>query len=359
MKLATMEADDRSESPKLVPRRRRRWSRLVAWTAISLLVILVAAELFARLYLGLGDPPLSMADPDIEYLFKPSQDVRRFGNRIHYNAFSMRADDFPLRKSDPNELRVLVIGDSVVNGGAQTDQSELATSILQARLSKELGRRVVVGNASAASWGPPNMLAYAQKLGLLDADILVIVLSSHDAADVPTFAPVVGVHVSFPDHKPLLALQELIVRYLLPRLAQESAGDAAVPSEAPAEQKDIDRCLRDLRELIEIARSRGVSVIVAQYLERSEMSAEPRTGHDLIKQVAEQSGADVVQFGPAFREAYQAGRAPFRDTIHPNPVGQKLMADVLYGPLYERLSRSVSSAPAPATLPGIGQTSPR
>src|SRR3954468_7045308 len=86
--------------------RPRRWGRI----ALALfLLALVAGELFARFYLGLGDPPLSIADPQIEYLFKPDQDCRRFGRRIHYNHYSMRAEDFPEHKAQPNELRVLVV----------------------------------------------------------------------------------------------------------------------------------------------------------------------------------------------------------------------------------------------------------
>jgi hypothetical protein len=49
---------------------------------VSLLVLLVAGELFARFYLGLGDPPLSEADSKIEYLFKPDQDCHRRGANI-------------------------------------------------------------------------------------------------------------------------------------------------------------------------------------------------------------------------------------------------------------------------------------
>jgi hypothetical protein len=205
--------------------------------------LFLAAESFCRFYLGLGDPPLSMADPRIEYLFKPNQNCRRFGNTIRYNAWSMRSDDFPARKADPNEYRVMVFGDSVVNGGALTDQSKLATMILQERLRADLKRPVIVGNISAGSWGPPNMLAYAQKFGLFDADVVVVVLSSHDYADVPTFTPVVGVDPSFPEHRPWCATWEggqsavpgprsaiithpssFCVHHLIPRLAFAAGG---------------------------------------------------------------------------------------------------------------------------------------
>src|SRR5215213_5583367 len=125
------------------PVRRPRWRRWGIRLGIALVLMLVGAELFARFYLGLGDPPLMRADPDIEYLFKADQDCRRFGNRIKYNHYSMRSEDFPEHKSDKNEQRVMVVGDSVVNGGALMDQAKLGTTLLRDRLAADLKRPVV------------------------------------------------------------------------------------------------------------------------------------------------------------------------------------------------------------------------
>jgi hypothetical protein len=316
-------------------------------------VCLVAAELFLRIRYGLGDPPLSMADPEIEYLFKPSQEVRRLGNRIHYNAYSMRADDFPQHKSDPRELRVLAIGDSVINGGAQTDQANLATSILQRTLTERLGRPVIFGNVSASSWGPINELAYAKKYGLFDADVLLIVVSSHDYADVPTPEPEVGVQLGLPDHKPLLALQEVIVRYLWPRITGMTA-DASFPDPRPPKQKDVDSSLKALRELIELGHARGARVVVAQHWDQGEQSGKPLLpGHEMIRALASEAGATVVQLGPAFRAERLAGREPMRDVIHPNTDGQRVIAESLVDVMARELS-GVSST-TPSTRATIGQ----
>ena len=331
-------------------RRRRRWlGRLF----FAILLLFVIAELVARFYLGLGDPPLSVADADVEYLFKPSQDVRRFGNRIYYNAYSMRADEFPKDKSHPNELRVIVIGDSIVNGGSQTDQAQLATSILQQRLRERLGRPVVGGNVSAGSWGPVNMLAYARKFGLFDADVVVIVLSSHDYGDAPTepFTPVVGVQPEYPDRRPVLALGELLSRYLLPRL-RAGVSDASVPTDRPPEQSEVERSLRALADLVGLAKSSGARVIVAQYPEQRELREGPLPGHGLIEATARQAGAEVVQLTPAFRDAVARGEQPYRDPLHPNATGQKLIADALLDLLIASPATGPATAKAPAEAIG-------
>src|SRR5437762_1643345 len=76
-----------TDPPRTPPPPRRRWRRRALWLASGLLALLVTGEIVARYGLGLGDPPLSVADPQIEYLFKPNQTCRRFGHRIHYNAY--------------------------------------------------------------------------------------------------------------------------------------------------------------------------------------------------------------------------------------------------------------------------------
>lgn len=200
-------------------RKQRRRSSFSVWLlrlGLATIAGFALLEVVARYCFDLGDPPRMMSDPLIEYLYRPNQTCRRFGNLIHYNAYSMRADDFPPHKRSPHELRVMVVGDSVINGGAPTNQSQLATAILQRELSARLHRPVIVGNCSAPSWGPPNELAYMLRYGLFDADVVVIVLSSHDYADAPTFKSRVGVSPAAPDQQPYTAATELLLRYLIP-----------------------------------------------------------------------------------------------------------------------------------------------
>src|SRR4051812_27909934 len=104
-----------SEPPASAPAppRSRKRSRTVRWSgriAVVVLALLGVAELVGRFAFGLGNPPLFRGDPEIEYLYRPNQDIHRFGSHLHFNAYSMRSDDFPSHKSDPRELRVMVIG---------------------------------------------------------------------------------------------------------------------------------------------------------------------------------------------------------------------------------------------------------
>ena len=106
----------------------------------------------------------------------------------------------------------MVFGDSVLNGGAQTDHEALATSVLARDLSVAWQTPVVVGHISVGSWGPGNWLAYAREYGWFDADAVVLVMSSHDTADNPTFAPLnPNTH---PTEWPWTAVGEGVTRYL-------------------------------------------------------------------------------------------------------------------------------------------------
>ncbi len=316
-------------------RRRFRWKRWLTVLGVLLVLLVVGAELFARYYLGLGDPPLMVEDPEIEYLFKPSMRYSRFGNHIAYNAYSMRSGPLTLKKSSPDELRVMVIGDSVINGGSMTDDSQLATTLLHQRLSAATGRKVYVGNISAGSWGPPNELAYIKRFGWFDADVAVIVVSSSDYRDVPTFEHVVGMKSDMPDHAPMFALQEAIGRYIRPMAEHDSTvNPGTVYETAPPSQDDVKVCHDAMIEIVRSARAAGIkTVIVAQHVQANEQLAIEAIGHKSLMETSIEAGAQTVQLDTAFMMAMLDGKHPYRDYIHPNALGQKLIADALFGPI--------------------------
>src|ERR1035438_1346806 len=99
--------------PTQLPPLRKKASRLKLIILVALVIFLLS-ELICRFEIGLGNPPLYQADAKMEYLLQPSKTYYRFHHRFAVNRYSMRSDDFPPEKSSPNELRILVIGDSVV-----------------------------------------------------------------------------------------------------------------------------------------------------------------------------------------------------------------------------------------------------
>ena len=254
---------------------------------ISLAVI--AAEMTARFVFGLGTPVLMTPHPTVEYLLGPNQDVMRRGVHVATNSFGMRSPepDIPKRA---DEFRVLVLGDSVVNGQATTDQSDLATTLLSTD-----GRLFL--NASATSWGPENELAYVDTFGVFDADMMVLVVSSHDAFDSPQFGPVE------PQRAPLLALLEIAqkaVDAVFSRAEGSPPGRVDGPSERP---------LAAIRSLTSILPS-----CVVLHSTRSEIrEGRHNPGYDLILQSVTVPVVETSQY---------LTEASYVDDIHLSREGQ-------------------------------------
>jgi hypothetical protein len=222
-------------------------------------------------------------------------------------------------------------------------------------LEQTLERPVVVGNVSAGSWGPGNWLAYVREYGFFDADAVILLVSTHDHRDNPTFEPL-NPH-THPQRTPVLAVWEGVTRYLpryLPDFPVRSDRDTVVQEiDANDTQLAALRGLADLSAFLELAQGSVPVVVVAQFLEQSELLGEPGTGHFLIRDLARQQGVAVASTEPWFREALETGPTPFRDNIHINAVGQAVLADALWDLLWAQAA--LVSGEAAAVEPSSNQ----
>jgi hypothetical protein len=305
--------------------------------AIALVLLVIAfgmLELLCRYVIGLGDPPLYQEDRTMEYILQPSKTYHRFHNRVAVNRYGMRADDFPPQKSRPDELRVLVVGDSIVYGGVRIDQSEIDTEILKRDLQDELKVPVVVGNASAKSWGPPNELAYLKRFGTFDADVVILELSSHDYADAPTFVPVVGISADYPSKRPLLAVDDLIETYILTRFfhfRETPAGVDKTLINTAQSERDIAECRDAERAFFSYARMHHAKVVLVQHLSLPELNAAYKVGYYANQEVAKEENVPYVDDGDQLRVELKSAHNPFNsgDTLHLNRLGQAVLGHTL------------------------------
>ncbi|MEG3839223.1 SGNH/GDSL hydrolase family protein [Microcoleus sp. herbarium14] len=300
-----------------------------------------AIEVLLRVLLGFGNPLIYIADAECGYLLAPNQRVRRWANRIEINEYSMRTGAIaPL--PDPKTLRVLLLGDSVANGGWWTHQTDTISEIMARQLRRkvqhlasdsQLGSKVnysdfEVLNASANSWGPRNQLAYAKRFGVFGAKAVVLLLNTDDLFASAPCAEVVGRDRSYPDRQPRSATLELLSRYLLP--AMSSARQLAAPR---AESDVVGSNLEAIRQIQKIAVSANVEFLLAVTPKRHEFGEGSGDwevkARERLAELVESEKITYIDFLPIFNCAADELPTLYRDSIHLSPQGNQLVSQTI------------------------------
>ncbi|MEO1591902.1 MAG: SGNH/GDSL hydrolase family protein [Cyanobacteria bacterium J06632_22] len=323
----------------------------IAIFAAVLLGVVVLLELGLRWGLGLGRPPLYQADDSIGYLLAPNQQLRRFGNRIAINAYAMRNEAIQPQRPEQT-LRVLLLGDSIVNGNWWTDQTETLSALLENTLRSQLSglseqayTDVEVLNVSANSWGPRNQRAYVERYGTFDAQVVVLVLNTDDLfATAPTSLQV-GRDPGYPDRNPGGAIAELIDR-------KRNQG-RPIPGLKEIQNESGDRVGTNLAavEAIyqQVIAAEGNMILVLTPLKREVLPPGPRDYEIKARQRVDEWVADRGIAYVNFLGDFQAVDDPetlYRDHIHLSPTGNVTVKDALFSVVRDQLS----TQPVPSSL---------
>jgi lysophospholipase L1-like esterase len=300
----------------------------VLWSLIgTLVVLLIVVELVGR-RIGLHTPVLYEATA-YGYRVAPNQDIRRFGNRVFYNAQGLRSEP-STAKASVGTTRILCIGDSVTYGGTQSDQSVTYPYLLAAAL-KRRGANTEVLNASAGGWAPENALGWMQAMGLFDSRIVIIQLGTHDLVQRPAAAEVVGRHPQFPDRSPALALQAMASRLWVKLVRDRHDSDGTnTDSNSAYTRADADRVNRTVDRLIEmirIARAEPLILFVEQPAALEPRDELTEYAKAELTRLADRHQVRIVHTAPALDR--QGGTANYRDAVHPNEAGNRILAELL------------------------------
>ncbi len=339
-----------------------RWLRRIGIAFIAITIAgAIAGEIFLRMRYGLGSPLLYVDHPTIGYTAKPNQDMTRFGNHIVTNIYGMRSKPITPQKTNPDELRILLIGDSIIFGGNLTDHEDLPATILQHRLETLVKRPVVVATAACGGWSPTNMLAYVREYGLFDADVVVLILSTHDWRQNETARLSQDTSDSrYPRTKPLSALGEAYFRYLptLLKLQQESNEHiAGFEKDTPTSEIEIQTTWdpeqtseSTVRELVQfVTKEHHTPLIVGLHQEWDELRTEPYPAYHEWQKLFQEMNIPTYEFAPKFIEWFQNGMSPYRDYIHPNNLGHDAIAMTLREPILEIVRKNSEPHPVNET----------
>ena len=336
-------------------------SLLIAAIAAVLLLLVLILELGLRATVGFGNPSIYIPDEQIGYLLAPNQQTQRFGNRIDINSYSMRSAPIDPTPS-ASTSRVLMLGDSIVNGGWWTDQTDTLSALLSRQLQARLNRaksepvagaddskgadndksandeaairpslqQVEVLNASANSWGPRNELAYLEKFGHFDAQTIVLVINTDDLfAAAPSMAKV-G-RGNYPDRKPPFALAEVFNRYLLPVLPWSKTANLPAPEKEPGDP--VDRNLAAIQRMAQIAHQADAQFLLAMTPLLRELG-DPgprdyeRQARQKLTQFAQAKAITYIDFLPLFNRA-ESFKDLYRDHIHLSPQGNQQVSQTI------------------------------
>lgn len=308
--------------------------------SLSVIGILTLIEIFLRLIFGLGNPVLSQADPETGYRFQPNQKIFRFGKHIEYNQYSQRSEPINPEKS-PQKLRILMTGDSVLNGGNPTNQNQTITELLETKLTQN-GHPTEILNASAGSWGIGNELAYIRKFGTFQSDALILQIGTHDLTQPQSTSERVGHDPNYPDHPPLSAIQEGFTRYVWPALAptfKVYASSAEIPLPLPAKiDKQFQKNMNNLKEILSLAQKQKIPVFVLFTPNREDLIPTfqtPRYKSEFL-QILKAAQVKVIDTHIAWSKLPPTTvNNYFRDEVHFTVAGNQAAADLLFQQLCE------------------------
>ena len=294
------------------------------YIAISICLVLIAlSEFILRYVFGFCDAVLYQSSPAYEYIAQPNQHRYRFFSHIDYNSYSQRSEE-----PDSTKTIVLGLGDSVILGGTMLDQDSVATTLF----SKETGMQML--NISSGSWGPDNCAAYLKEKGTFGAKAMVLVCSSHDAFDVMSHIPVVGIYPNYPDKQYKLAIWEVIDRYLMPRIKVYFRGkqlldpDAQVVEKVKSDEGVANKALNfdpGFDQLLQISEGKHIPFFIYLHPEVGEvMSRKYKEGGLMIMEWAKTHHIKLID---GLNEGVTVDM--YRDVIHLNEKGQRNLANSL------------------------------
>ena len=235
----------------------------------------------------------------------------------------MRSQEIAAKSED--QRRILLLGDSVVNGSWWTDEAETLSSLLANQLNNS--GDVEVLNASANSWGPRNELAYLKRYGLFDADALVLVINTDDLFATEPTSLAVGKSYSYPDRAPVLAVVELYQLFIAP--------PKSIPELDRLKQVKDDRLSKNLaaikaiKAIADTNNTKFVLALTPLLREFEEGSTDKElVARNRLQQLVITEKISYLDFLEIWADFPQP-EFLYRDRIHPSPQGNSKIVEAI------------------------------
>jgi lysophospholipase L1-like esterase len=301
------------------------------------LVSVIATETYLRAVYGLGNPPLLAPDEDVGYYNAANQSLKRFGNTIFYNEFHQRSE--PLMENP--DYRILMIGDSVTNGGVLINQNETISEFLESKLNQNYNMQGEVLSASAPSWGLENELEYIKKFGVFNSDIVILQIGTNDFTQTKSSIDILE---GYAVKKPFPAIFEalrykyrfekpLILRKIeswYPDIFENDFRIIFVNQEG----NQLERNLNAAQKIIDLARMENKKTLILLVPKRSETYQIVEV--DNRAKFIDLCESNQIECINLLESGYNLTIDHFRDSSHFTAKGNELVADILFEYINER-----------------------
>lgn len=285
----------------------------------------VLTEIGLRTIMGLGNPPLYIADPEIGYLLAPNQKIHHRSSSYQTNQYSMRSQ--PLQTTVSK--RILLLGDSVVNGSWWTDQSATLSSLLSNQLLANNQDDVEVLNIAANSWGPRNQLAYVERFGLFEGSTLVLIINTDDLFALQPTSAVVGKYPNYPDKAPLLALIEYYQLFIAPPRSFPELNQLAKATTESDRLKQNLAAIKKIKAIADTANMEFILVLTPLLREFQSGSTElEQQARSSLQELITTENIEYLDVLTAWQDFPQP-EFLYRDRIHPTPQGNIKLVEAI------------------------------
>jgi lysophospholipase L1-like esterase len=317
---------------------------------------------------------LFVGDPIIGYRLKPNAHVgfatSEFDSEIATNSLGLR-DDEELGPRQPDERRILLLGDSLVLS-VQVPLQKTFGKLLEGRLNGEGGPyRYRVINAGVQGYGPVQELLFFRSIvDSVQPDVVLVTLfvgndaeeafSSRGRLDATGRVLPVAVHESFVATLRRVVRRSMVLQVFRLRVLSATERfrlslappEPPLPSYAAAPGPRILEGLDVTRQCVELiaadASARGARTAVVLMPARFQVDD---ADYGRLKETVRQSGGELVRDAanerfegalrglplprldvlPALRRALPGPDLFFQETVHLTPRGHAVVADALYG----------------------------
>jgi lysophospholipase L1-like esterase len=292
------------------------------WSLAGIVAFLLVTECALRM-MGFGHPLIYRAS-SAGYELVANQTATRLGRTTHINALGLRGPEitaFPLK----SVTRILSLGDSVANGGSQINDNQTYSAQLQANLTKA-GMRAEVLNASAGGWAPQNELRWLEEHGTFGSSVIVLEINEKDLDQEFVDRTLLDTNPSFPSKYPTTAAGEVLTRYVLPKFGLVASADPGSTAGAVDAKAEVV-VLSAIRSINEIAKNNHARLLIMYWDPHyGPPAASTIAARNRLFAWAKATGVKVVRPNLSARPNWASF---FRDRMHPNAAGYKLIAEML------------------------------